>query len=54
MQKICNFYENHKKQIWIGAVVVGAYWMGYNKGFNSFKKILIESCKVIQKEMTQF
>lgn len=54
MDKISKFYEDHKKEI--GLVAIGAmiYMIGYRKGYNNFKKILVDTCRTINDSITNF
>ena len=45
------FYDKHKKEIWIVTACTAFYLIGYRNGFNTFKKVLINSCKIVSKEL---
>ena len=51
MEKLCNFYEKHKKEIWIGVGFVATYYIGRYKGYRAFKKAIVDACKIVNKEL---
>lgn len=54
MDKISKFYEDHKKEIRLVAIGAMIYVIGYRKGYNNFKKALVDACKVINDNITNF
>ena len=49
-EKIINFYEDHKKGVWLSIGFITCYCIGRHNGYNSYKNVVIDTVKVIKKE----
>ena len=54
MKKLAEFVDEHKKIIALIAAGYLIYTFGYYKGYRSFEKVLVDTCKIINDDLTKF